>query len=274
MYSRTGAIGPEFQNGPRRTALAGVAVPDSNVSRRGPDAGSGRPAVPVALGVAGVVLPFGAAAFAAGSWGSSVVRDAVRATPCVVVMSAPQTRSSPTRPRGCAASYEFVKRRPDGRLTTAIIVARSPVGPDPHNASAAVDRYGYLHAVWGMRNSPWRYKVSTRPRDITSWDDGGPLAEGTARSARGIPGIEISYPSFVKDADGDRFVALRHRVDSGGRDSRGARPTGGSRRGNERVVRDTPERRIWAPRRGRERVSARVDGERAGREARDRKSVV
>jgi hypothetical protein len=118
-----------------------------------------------------------------------------------------------------AATVTVVRKDPDGQLTTAVIEANSMVDPDHHNSSIGIDKYGYLHVVWGMHNSPWRYKVSSAPRDISSWDDIGPLAEGGASNSRGIPGIDVTYASFFKDRDGDLFVAFRHRVNTGGWDA-------------------------------------------------------
>jgi hypothetical protein len=114
------------------------------------------------------------------------------------------------------ATVMVARKDPSGQVTTSVIETNSLIGPDHHNSSSEIDKYGYLHVVWGMHNSPWKYKVSTAPRDITKWDNIGPLSEapseGGAQNVRGVPGNDISYASFFKDRDGDLYLAFRHGV--------------------------------------------------------------
>jgi hypothetical protein len=118
-----------------------------------------------------------------------------------------------------SATVQVARKDPSGQVTTGVIETNSVIDPDHHNASMAIDKYGYLHVAWGMHNDPWKYKVSHAPRDVSSWDDIGPLMEGGASNPRGIPGTSITYPSFFKDRDGDLFVAFRHRVNNMGWDA-------------------------------------------------------
>ncbi len=108
------------------------------------------------------------------------------------------------------------RKDPSGHVTTAVIEEHAAIDEDHCNASVGIDKYGFLHVVWGVHNSPWKYKVSRAPRDITAWDDIGPLREGSASNARGLPGVEVSYPSFFKDRDGDLYIAFRNRVSTKG----------------------------------------------------------
>jgi hypothetical protein len=108
------------------------------------------------------------------------------------------------------------RKDPAGRVTTAVIEEHAGIDEDHFNASLGMDKYGLLHVVWGVHNSAWKYKVSRAPRDITAWDDIGPLRDGEAGNPRGLPGVAISYPSFFKDRDGDLFVAFRNRVSTKG----------------------------------------------------------
>jgi hypothetical protein len=115
-----------------------------------------------------------------------------------------------------SGSLKVARKDPRGQVTTVVIDDKPLIDEDHHNASIALDRYGFLHVVWGMHNSPWRYKVSRAPRDITAWDDIGPLRDQDKANPRGLPGVEISYPSFFKDCDGDLYIAFRNRVSTRG----------------------------------------------------------
>jgi hypothetical protein len=118
-----------------------------------------------------------------------------------------------------SATVKVARKDPSGQLTISVIETNSVIDQDHHNSSIGIDKYGYLHVVWGMHNSPWRYKVSRAPRDISTWDDIGPMSEGTSQNVRGLPGQDISYASFFKDKDRDLYVSFRHRVNTQGWDS-------------------------------------------------------
>jgi len=111
---------------------------------------------------------------------------------------------------------KVARKDPTGQVTTAVIEEHAGIDEDHFNASLGMDKFGYLHVVWGVHNSRWKYKVSRAPRDITEWDDTGPLRDGEAGNPRGLPGVEVSYPSFFKDRDRDLYLAFRNRVSTKG----------------------------------------------------------
>ncbi len=95
--------------------------------------------------------------------------------------------------------------------------------------SIGIDEAGYIHVVYNMHSTPWQYKRSKRPRDISEWDFLGQYAgdtpgaprpdlsacSGTCKSdwyGRGtaaIPGNQITYPVFTNDRSGRLYLAYR-----------------------------------------------------------------
>jgi hypothetical protein len=90
-------------------------------------------------------------------------------------------------------------------------------------ASVALDKEGYVHVAYNMHNMPWQYSVSTRPMDISSFEfRGQPVTMAEIETVKfknktpfptlgsaAIPGTQVTYPSFYKNAAGDLFLTYR-----------------------------------------------------------------
>jgi len=88
-----------------------------------------------------------------------------------------------------------------------------------------VDADGYIHAFYGMHNSPWGYSVSVAPNTIASgfvtkasvdWEDADGLFptsdSGFSTYPDGrLPGHYITYPRAYLDSDGRLYLAYRDR---------------------------------------------------------------
>ena len=118
----------------------------------------------------------------------------------------------------------IVAMKRDGRWFTSV-VSEETRNDDWHNQpSIAVDREGYVHVVYNMHSTPWQYKVSRKPEDISAWEFRGQDAgEQVGRAVPGndvrdtwmsagtaaIPGNQITYPYFASDRSGELYLAYR-----------------------------------------------------------------
>lgn len=110
----------------------------------------------------------------------------------------------------------IAKETPDGKVTTNVILSKSDADHNHSLPSLAVDKHGYIHVAYNMHQSRWKegdtrwqYKVSDRPEDISAFTYVGD-------TERTIPGHFITYPSFVKDNNGELYVSFRHRTPGDG----------------------------------------------------------
>lgn len=84
----------------------------------------------------------------------------------------------------------------------------NPHSNDNHNTvSVATDADGHLHVAGNHHHDPLRYVVSDNPADITSWSAGAMV--GTEESS-------VTYPTFVKMADGTLLFFYRDGVSGDG----------------------------------------------------------
>lgn len=99
----------------------------------------------------------------------------------------------------------IAKKAPDGKITTNVIVAKTGIDKNHRLASLGVDKNGYIHVVYDMHGDPWKYQVSDKPEDISSFTS-------QANTARAIPmGAQktVTYPHFWKDNFGVLYVTFR-----------------------------------------------------------------
>jgi hypothetical protein len=126
-----------------------------------------------------------------------------------------------------------VGMKKQGQWTFSVIKPRTFLNPWHGQPSIAVDTQGFIHVVYNMHSTPWQYKVSQRPEDITSWefrgqDAGTNPGAGTPQKAgctgtcqsnwRGqgiaaIPGNQITYPFMTTDRNGVIYIAYRECFD-------------------------------------------------------------
>lgn len=89
--------------------------------------------------------------------------------------------------------------------------------------SVGIDKDGFVHVAYNMHNTPWQYKVSTYPHDISDFEYKGQHISdreidlwkyqnrtnfptlGTAS----IPGNQITYPIFSRDVERNLYVSYR-----------------------------------------------------------------
>lgn len=89
--------------------------------------------------------------------------------------------------------------------------------------SIDVDKDGQVHIAYNMHNVPWQYKRTSEPHNINSFEflgqyisqdeiDRWKFENSTSFPTLGyaaIPGTQITYPRFEKDADGELYVSYR-----------------------------------------------------------------
>jgi len=103
---------------------------------------------------------------------------------------------------------------------------------DDHNiVAAAVDGRGRLHLSWGMHNAPLTYAVSSQ--SVLSQAFPEKIAMTTAKMV-GTDENEVTYPEFIRTADGTLMFAYRN----GG-------TGGGSGNGNEHLNRYDARAKTW-----------------------------
>ncbi len=95
-------------------------------------------------------------------------------------------------------------------------------GEDSHRYfTLSVDKAGYIHIVGGMHGGPWKYWISAKPEDVSSFirgvpGEGGKIRKHTEKGANTAdpnvpapPGDGITYPHFSTDAAGNIFLYSR-----------------------------------------------------------------
>lgn len=118
--------------------------------------------------------------------------------------------------------YVDAKKNPRvGRIDKSIVTDRSieagyTCDEDGHNEfSLAIDNDGYIHVAGNMHNNEFRYWVSEKPREITSFK----------RRFNAIPG-SFSYYSFTRNPKGELFLMARIQTRNARQLSHGARGVG------------------------------------------------
>jgi len=138
----------------------------------------------------------------------------------------------------------YVREDPNNNEKYQTIVARSQANgiwsysvvddntrydPYHNHPSLAVDSLGFVHIAYNMHNTPWQYKVSKNPEDISEWEfkgqyageqTGGTTANNSdctddcadnwySTGTASIPGNQITYPYFIADNNGVLYLTFR-----------------------------------------------------------------
>lgn len=97
----------------------------------------------------------------------------------------------------------------------------APTVADPHRVYAiAVDADGHVHVAGNMHSSRLRYVRSTRPHDLTDWQDADMI---------GVDEEAVSYPVFVAGPDGSLLFFYRDGTSAGGDLVQNTLPAGSDR---------------------------------------------
>ncbi|GAB3679134.1 BNR-4 repeat-containing protein [Salinisphaera aquimarina] len=139
----------------------------------------------------------------------------------------PGTNKIPTYGLGLNTVVRRGQRDADGRWrwTSHLIDPQTPNDPYHTQASIGLDKRGYVHVVYAMHYLPWRYSVSARPDSIDKFIFRGQRSSVTARykaqhrdvefpgpGTAAIPGIQVTYPAFFTDRNGELYVTYRYAV--------------------------------------------------------------
>jgi len=106
---------------------------------------------------------------------------------------------------------------------SAVIDDRTVYDPWHTPPAVGIDRDGFIHVAYNMHNTPWQYKVSKNPHDISDFDfkgqsisdreiDSWQYENKTSFPNLGtgaIPGNQITYPSFSNDSERNLYVSYR-----------------------------------------------------------------
>ena len=113
----------------------------------------------------------------------------------------------------------LVRKRPLGTANTwqSATILENTTDEESHRKPAiGMDRNGYIHIVYDMHGSPWKYKVSKNPRDISEWVDYS-ASQSTGTTDK-IPGRQITYPFMAQSPSGDLWMSFRECTDCGNSD--------------------------------------------------------
>jgi hypothetical protein len=109
-----------------------------------------------------------------------------------------------------------------------IVISESTIS-DPYHTQGSIgaDRDGYVHVAYNMHNMPWQYAVSRQPNSIKDGFvfKGEKLSEAARFQVKvlnktpfpgigsaAIPGNQVTYPAFFRDANDVLYVTYRYAV--------------------------------------------------------------
>lgn len=109
----------------------------------------------------------------------------------------------------------IARKAGDGSIATGVIFETTKEDKYHVGPSVGIDKKGYIHVTGNMHGSghpygkgeySWKYKVSDKPEDISSFTLRGTNPDLSP------PGMGITYPFFNTDNNGELYLAFRHRV--------------------------------------------------------------
>lgn len=113
----------------------------------------------------------------------------------------------------------------DGRWQwrSTLIDPQTPNDPYHTQPSVGLDPNGHVHLAYAMHYLPWRYSVSAKPDSIETfvfYGQSSTLDERYRAQHRdvefpgvgtaAIPGIQVTYPAFFNDRNGQLYVTYRY----------------------------------------------------------------